>query len=215
MRRHGGTHMRLVAALAAALLIHAWLVHGYGERERSRPATAGTPFHATLIEAAAPQPKTEPERAERADYALERAQSQPAPAPLPRALPAPSVAQPVAVQRGVDTERTVTAPTQVSALPQPQDPTYYNARSLDEFPARLTPLNPALVRAAAQDNGGSARATLLIDEAGMVNEVTSVEGLTHAGAEQALSDLFLAARFSPGRKDGRVVKARVLVQLNY
>jgi hypothetical protein len=204
---------RLITALAVSLLVHAWLVHGYGERERTRPAASGVPFQATLTEAVGREPAVTPERF---DYALQRTETNPVPAPAPRVLPVAPIAQPVAARRGVNvaSERTVTAPTQVAALPQPQDPTYYSSRSLDVFPASLTQWDLNAIRAAAQQ-AGNARATLLIDEAGIVNEVVSVEGAPHTGAEQAIRELFLAAKFSPARKDGRVVKSRVLVNLNY
>ena len=208
-RQTRGGRARLTAALAASLLAHAWLVHGYGERERTRPASAGAPFQATLIGTSVPRTTVAPEPVH---DSLQRVEA--APAPAPRVLPAAPVMPAVAVRRGVESERTVAAPTPVSALPQPQDPTYYSSRSLDVFPARLTPWNLDTIRAAAQQ-AGSARATLLIDEAGVVNEVASVEGAPLASVEQAIRGLFLAAKFSPALKDGRVVKSRVLVNLNY
>jgi len=213
LQRQRAGRARLIAALMASLLVHAWLVHGYGERERTRPAVAGVPFQATLTEAVSREPAFTPERF---NYALQHAETNPAPAPAPRVLPAAPVAQPVAARRGVNvaSEHTVTAPTQVAALPQPQDPTYYSSRSLDIFPASLTPWDMNAIRAAAQ-HIGNARVTLLIDEAGVVNEVASVEGAPHTSAEQAIRELFLAAKFSPARKDGRVVKSRILVNLNY
>lgn len=203
----GNACARLVAALAASLLLHAWLMHGYGERRRSRPAVAGSPLHATLSGAPAQQSMvvTKP-----AGSTLQLDETPPA----PRAASTPPLKQSPSVPHGAQTDRMAPAPTQMSALPQPQDPTYYSARSLDEFPARLTPLNLAMIRTVAQD-AGSARATLLIDEAGTVNEVAAIEGLTHTNAEQAIRELFLSARFSPARKDGRAVKARVLVNVSY
>jgi len=209
--RERSGHSRLVLALAASVLAHAWLVHGFGGRERARPAAAGVPFQATLIAAIDRQPAV---TSERTDYLLQLAATNPTPALSPGALQAAPVTQSVAAQRGVENARIVTAPAPVAVLPQPQDPTYYSSRNLDQFPARLTPYDLTAVRAAAQE-AGSARATLLIDEAGVVNEVASVEGLIHTGAEQAIRELFLAAKFSPASKDGRMVKSRVLVNLNY
>jgi len=204
-------HTRLTVALMASLLVHTWLVHGYGERERTRPPVAGVPLQATLMEALSRQPAV---ASERSDYSLQHAETNPALASAPHVSQATPVTQSVAARHGVEIERTMTAPTQISALPQPQDPTYYSSRSLDVFPASLTPWNLAAIRAAAQE-AGSARATLLIDEAGIVNEVVSVEGAPHPSVVQAIRELFMAAKFSPALKDGRVVKSRVLVNLNY
>lgn len=208
-RQQRAGRARFISALTVSLLAHAWLVHGYGERERARSAVAGVPIEATLIGTSVVRETSMPEPALDALQRIETPLDSP-----PRILQATPVAQSAAAQRGVENERAMTAPVQVSALPQPQDPTYHASRSLDVFPARLTPLNLAAIRAVMLESG-SARATLLIDEAGIVNEVTSVEGAPHTSAEQAIRELFLAARFSPALKDGRVVKSRVLVNLNY
>ena len=94
-------------------------------------------------------------------------------------------------------------------LPQPGDATYYTARSLDIFPRALTALELG-----PQPSAGKARATVLIDESGTVNEVRAIE----AGAvdiASAMRDLLLRTRFTPASKDGRLVKAQLLVSVDY
>lgn len=62
---------------------------------------------------------------------------------------------------------------------------------------------------------GTVRVTLLIDETGNVNEV-STAGAEPAGIfEGAVRRAFASARFSPARKDGRAVKSRVLISVTY
>jgi outer membrane biosynthesis protein TonB len=89
------------------------------------------------------------------------------------------------------------------------DPTYYTARSLDVYPRALTALDLGM-----QAGAGKVRATVLIDESGTVNDVRAIE----AGAveiENAARDLLLRTRFSPASKDGRMVKAQLLLNLEY
>ena len=59
------------------------------------------------------------------------------------------------------------------------------------------------------------RATVLIDEAGLVDAVRGVDAHASDVATSA-RELLLRTRFTPARnKDGRIVKAQVLVALDY
>jgi len=89
------------------------------------------------------------------------------------------------------------------------DPTYYPARSLDVYPRALTALDLG-----GREQAGTVRATVLIDEAGTVNEVRAIEA-SAAELENAARALLLRARFTPAAKDGRPVKAQLLVSLEY
>ncbi|HET7158584.1 MAG TPA: hypothetical protein VFI62_06290, partial [Burkholderiales bacterium] len=149
-RQQRAGRARFISALTVSLLAHAWLVHGYGERERARSAVAGVPIEATLIGTSVVRETSMPEPAL---DALQRIET-PLDSTL-RILQAAPVAQSAAAQRGVENERAMTAPVQVSALPQPQDPTYHASRSLDVFPARLTPLNLAAIRAVTHESGAA------------------------------------------------------------
>ena len=101
-----------------------------------------------------------------------------------------------------------------AALPQPSDPTYYSALSLDVYPKAATDLDLGAHPAAGSYVAGQVRATVLIDETGMVNEVRAIEAAASA-LESAARDLLLHTRFTPARKDGRIVKAQVRVSLDY
>ncbi len=95
----------------------------------------------------------------------------------------------------------------------PSDPIYYAARDLDVFPKAITVLDLGLRTRAA----GTLRATVMIDESGIVNEVRAVNALDANAVEieSAARALLLRARFTPARKDGRLVKAELLVSLDY
>jgi len=56
---------------------------------------------------------------------------------------------------------------------------------------------------------------LLIDESGAVTEVSVVEAVPAGYFEESALAATRAARFTPGSKDGRIVKSRVLMELNY
>jgi hypothetical protein len=85
------------------------------------------------------------------------------------------------------------------------DPTYYAARDLDTYPRPARPLE--LERPSGL---GSIRLLLLIDEHGVVNEISPVEA---GRLDEALRAALAATRFIPGRKDGRDVKSRVLLSV--
>ena len=99
-----------------------------------------------------------------------------------------------------------------AAVTQVSDPTYYGARSLDVYPQAIT----ALILTASANTGaaGKVRATVLIDESGTVNEVRGIETVA-AEIGDAARDLLLRTRFTPASKDGRVVKAQLLLSVDY
>ena len=73
----------------------------------------------------------------------------------------------------------------------------------------LGPLLPA-----GSNATGQVRATVLIDESGIVNEVRAIEAAA-SDIEGAARHLLLHARFTSARKDGRVVTAQLQVSLAY
>ncbi|MCW5605242.1 MAG: TonB family protein [Burkholderiales bacterium] len=103
-----------------------------------------------------------------------------------------------------------------STLSRMADPTYYPASELDRYPALLQPL--ALdypERAAAAGASGKVVVMLLIDETGMVNEVSVVESDPLGYFEAAVRAALAGARFSPARRNDRAVRSRLLVSVDY
>ena len=88
------------------------------------------------------------------------------------------------------------------------DPTYYPARELDAYPHLARPLELERLPGA-----GSIRLLLLIDEHGIVNDISLVEAGAVGRLDQALRTALAATRFVPARKDGRDVKSRVLLSV--
>jgi protein TonB len=102
------------------------------------------------------------------------------------------------------------------ALPQAPDPTYYSARDLDDYPRPAAPLD--LDRFSRGVTGGLAgrfRLALLIDEDGVVKEITVIEAEPPGRLQEDLRAALAATLFLPGRKDGRAVRSRVLLSVNF
>ena len=75
------------------------------------------------------------------------------------------------------------------------DPTYYTARELDAYPHLARPLEFERLPGA-----GSIRLLLLIDEHGIVNDISLVEASAASRLDKALRTALAAARFLPARK---------------
>lgn len=97
------------------------------------------------------------------------------------------------------------------ALPQTPDPTYYLARDLDAYPRPAAPLE--LDRFAAEA-ATRLRFSLAIDESGSVREVTAIETQPGQRVQDEVRALLAATRFIPGRKDGRSVRSRVVLDVS-
>jgi len=132
-----------------------------------------------------------------------------------RPKPAAITAEPARESRPAVTAP-ASAPIAGIEIPLNRDPTYYAARQLDVYPQLLAPIKLAYPeRAAAQRLDGNLLLQLLIDEFGIVNEVSVVESQPDGHFEEAALPVFRATRFSPAQKQGHPVKSRVLLQVRY
>lgn len=101
-------------------------------------------------------------------------------------------------------------------LPPMRDPTYYPARQLDVYPRALASIRLDYPAAAADARvDGQLLVLLLIDEFGVVNDASIVEAKPEGYFEEAALAALRAVRFSPAQKQGRPVKSRALLQINY
>lgn len=189
---------RLLLALGASVLLHLWIVQkgeGVGARRPAAPDSAAITATLQVPAPLAAYSSHEPlaERKTGAPSEPHRIAATAA-APVVRD-PAPST--PV-----------MRSSAEPAAVLTPNDPTYYTARSLDVYPKALTALHLGL-----QASDGKVRVTVLIDESGVVNEVRAIEAAA-VEIEQTVRDLLLRTRFTPAAKDGRAVKAQLLLSLN-
>ncbi len=96
------------------------------------------------------------------------------------------------------------------------DPTYYGARQLDVYPMLASTLRLD-DREAAHTSQRTGRVLLfvLIDAEGRVNEVSVIESEPPGVFDERTRAAFQAARFMPALKNGRPVKSRLLVNVDY
>jgi len=200
---------RLAVALGLSMLFHAWLMENHYGKGSARRGDAVTQISAQLLPAAeeaspsafeASAPRAVASEVPMAAAAEDRPVPQVPPASIRAGLAdsaAPSIASP-------------------AAIPQPSDPTYYAVGDLDVFPRAL--VKPDLGAALGVHRGpsvGKVRAIVLIDEAGTVNAVRDIQAPA-GDVESTARDLLLRTRFTPARnREGRIVKAQVLVALDY
>ncbi len=101
-------------------------------------------------------------------------------------------------------------------LPLIRDPVYYPARQLDVYPQPLAAIRPSCPPAAVAGRiNGRVQLLLLIDEFGVVNDASVVESQAEGFFDEPALSAFRTARFSPGQKQGRNVKSRVLLRVNF
>ena len=102
-------------------------------------------------------------------------------------------------------------------IPVIRDATYYAARFLDEYPKPLGPISPRFPEQAtiSRISGGTVTLLLLIDEDGVLRDISVVEAQPESIFDEAALAAFRDMRFSPARKNGRAVRSRVLVTVGF
>jgi protein TonB len=101
-------------------------------------------------------------------------------------------------------------------VPLVRDPNYYPAKQLDVYPEPTVLIKPQYPDAALDARvNGSVTLLLLIDEFGMVNEVSVAKADPPGYFEAATIQAFQNARFVPAQRQGHKVKSRLLFKVNY
>lgn len=199
---------KLALTLAASLLVHFALIFGLQIRAVPAASHAGRVIQARLVEA----PKVTEVKPPEPDTLTLQAQE---PLPLPPADPAapePPVEVPPASAAAPESSANLPS----IELPLIEDPTYYTAREVDVHPAALQLIQPSYPDEAASTNvTGSVVLVLLLDESGKVQELSVEEASPPGMFEQSALDAFRNARFSPAQRQGRVVKSRMRIKVNY
>ena len=215
-RRHvPRERIRLAVAITLSGLVHLWLADGVtvrapGHATARGPAIISARLEIPVTPPVVPSPPQDgakvvhegvPDSRRRARPADERARETAGDKPSPSSA---------------FVEKAPNARVPASALPAVSDPEYYPARQLDVYPALVQPVNLDYPRHAANDNvGGRVLLMVLIDETGGVRELSIVDAGPARFFEDSLRAAFSEARFSPARKDGRAVKSRVLIGVDY
>jgi len=209
---------RLVAACGLSLLFHVTLLVGIPVNP-----TGGLPKVVSVItarlEPAAPAVPDSPPAAMEGESSAGRV----APVAADSAVPPISGKRQTATRPDIDTRtesQPVVGPASTPSVgleaPFIRDPTYYSTKQLDVLPQPLTPIRLDYPESAANARvDGRLTILLLIDEFGMVNDVSVTDAKPEGYFEDATLAVFRAARFSPAQKQGHPVKSRVTLQVKY
>lgn len=145
--------------------------------------------------------------------------------PLPVAQPAatppePSSAQPAAAAtQPAASAPPVAAPpaaTPAVAITSAVDLTYYTARDLDVQPRALREIVPEYpADADRQRLSGKVRLQLKLEADGRVSDIEVVSATPARWFEASAVQAFRDARFAPAQKNGRPVRAQVLIEVEY
>jgi periplasmic protein TonB len=192
---------RVAAALALSLLAHlvfAGLIRG-GSVAVSHRASVQQYIHARLNEPAPPTLPDVPPAAREVNPARS----------APRSEDTSVSASPIA--RSVPTRRDSTL-TAASAV----DAKYYSARELDVYPAPLAPFVMNFTgKAAAARGSGYALLAITLDATGAVTQVQLLEAEPAGYFDDDAMKSVAATRFTPALKNGRAVKTRIVVRIDY
>ena len=96
------------------------------------------------------------------------------------------------------------------------DTVHYPAKDLDIYPQaskRIAPAYPGSARDA--QIAGSVTLLVMIDEAGRVEGTSVVDAVPDGVFEQAAQQALASAAFYPAQKDGRTVRSRILVKVEF
>jgi protein TonB len=215
-RRPAKVRTRLALALAFSLVLHIWLGAGMALQmpECLRPP-AVLPFTVRLQALAAPPVR----EARFKDFSLVEPRA-------PQSPPSPNPAKPPAGNKSVSAEYDHSAAAGAPVgngetsgrLPQPpqSDDIYYTVRDLDVYPTPRGPLKLEYPHGAVRAQvSGRVLITLALNEAGIPDEVSIVRSEPEGYFEEAARAALAGVRFFPAQKDGRAVKSRIPIRLEF
>ncbi|MFN3750707.1 MAG: energy transducer TonB [Thiobacillus sp.] len=181
-------------------------------------------LHAALIALVQVAPPASPGGGHTIEARLVDAQS--APAPLAPSEAGPALPAPPA-EPAVPPVSATALPTP-AAEPRPPEPaaggalhsavdlTFYTARELDVQPRALGSIEPDYpLDADRQRRSGKVRLQLKLEADGRVSDVEIVQADPPGVFDESAVRAFRAARFSPAQKNGRAVRALLLIEVEY
>lgn len=195
---------RLAAALAVSFLIHAALVGGLEWLPGGMRWGAWSDGGAVVAPAVL-----------RVGFRSEELDARPAPGATAMDVPAPMAPASAAEPQPATGEAPYGLSERRAFAPLPAL-RYYRTPDLDVRPGILVRVEPEYPEAAARRFlSGRVVALVLIDEAGAVERVEILDADPPGYFEEAARRAFLAARFTPGMKQGRPVRVQMTLELNF
>lgn len=139
------------------------------------------------------------------------------PSPVAEVAPSP---EPTPLAPGPQTEPASQTPAEPQGprleIPVAVDLTYYSAREVDVHPKTLHPIEPDYPEEADRQRlSGTVRLRLKLEESGQVSEIEVMEANPPGFFDESARAAFRNARFSPAQKNGRPVRALVIIEVKY
>jgi len=196
---------RLSVAVVLSTTLHLYLIYGLALQPPHSPADYLSIINARLLPepAVTKRPAAPAIQRERSVAVQPRVSS----FPEPIETPVPAAQAPQAGDRSPEPEGST------ASLP---DPVHYAARDLDLYPQPLNRIEPVYPETAlAGKIGGWVTLLLSIDESGRVTDASVVDAFPPDVFEDSASRALAAAAYSPAQKNGRAVRSRILVKVDY
>lgn len=215
-RRLGSSQARFAAALTLSVFVHLWLIAATTV-EFTRDMSPGVLVPMTVIieplaVSSAEQEPLQPEPGYFGEIAFRQTQGGSAPKQNGIVDAVVSADAPIPPPTAENETRNSPAP----VLPRMMDATYYPAQELDTYPVLRHPISLAQFARELRENAhGEVLVRLLIDEAGVVNEVSPAQAHSADDFEELARTIIANAQFLPARKDGRAVRSRVLINIRF
>ena len=168
--------------------------------------------------APAPEPLSEPE-----PMTVEAEPANPEPAPV-EVVPVPQTAKPLpslpaaSVPPALSPPATATKEPRRSLveIPTAVDLAYYSAREVDVLPRALRDIRPEYPTEADRRRlSGSVKLQIKLEADGRVSDIEVVESTPPGMFDESALAAFRQARFSPAQRNGRPVRAHILIEVKY
>lgn len=206
---------RLVAALVLSLALHLAVLFLVRVIPTPRPPAQAKVLQVRLAERSKPTAPLAgvaldaPRALRRVDLPVLRE--------LPEAQPDAQPAPPRSALDALDQPQPPAKPSLLPTLDMPLvvDPTYYTSKEVDVHPEATLPVQLAIPDLPAADLGGWVVLRLLVEEDGTVSAIGVVDSQPPGVFDAAALQAFRTARFSPAQRNGRVVKAEMLIRVDY
>jgi len=203
------------AAVALSAVLHAFLIYGFSLPAGPGPGARVTVIHARLD---LPQPPANPRQSKTSEHVRESESARPAPAvlpPVPDAI-AQALTAPDSATVAGSPEPVAAASSDAATSLNIPDPVHYPAKELDIYPQALKSITPAYPQAAHEAQvAGFVTLQVLIDEAGRVVGTSVMDAMPGGVFEEVAQHALANAVFYPAQKDGRTVRSRILVKVEF
>ncbi len=196
---------RLSVAVVLSATLHLYVIYGLALQPTHSPADRLSIINARLSPEPAVTKRPTAPAMQRERVAAVRSRVSSLPEPIETPLSAAQA--PPAGDRSTEPDGST------ASLP---DPVHYAAKDLDFYPQPLNRIEPAYPQTAlASEIGGWVTLLLLIDESGRVTDASVVDAFPPDVFEESALRALVTTAYSPAQKNGRAVRSRILVKVDY